>query len=138
MKKYLAPMIVFGSFLWLMGMGDLGGAGPANKIPTPEKSFSVKVVDGEGIQTSLSQFSQEGKVFLTGKRGSATVAIPFEKISQIQFQAGEGNDSQAKVILRGRESIDVKVDKRAKFYGRAEFGTFQIETKDLRSIHFSP
>ena len=138
MKKYLAPMIVFGSFLWLMGMGDLGGAGPANKIPTPEKSFSVKVVDGEGIQTSLSQFSQEGKVFLTGKRGNATVAIPFEKIFQIQFQTGEGNDSQAKVILRGRESIDVKVDKRAKFYGRAEFGTFQIEAKDLRSIHFSP
>jgi len=28
------------------------------------------------------------------------------------------------------------VDKRSKFYGKAEFGTFQIEIKDLKSIRF--
>ena len=138
MKKFLAPMALFSSFLFLMGMGELGGSAPANKVPSPEKNFAVKVTDREGIQTSLSQFSQEGKIFLAGKRGGATVTVPFEKISQIQFQGAEGNEIPAKLNLRNQESLDLKVDKRSKFYGKAEFGTFQIDAKDLKTIHFLP
>ncbi len=138
MKRFLASMALFSSFLFLMGMGELGGSAPANKIPSPEKNFAVKATDREGIQTSLSQFSQEGKIFLAGKRGSATVAIPFEKISQIQFQAAEGNEIPAKLTLRNQESLDLKVDKRSKFYGKADFGTFQIDAKDLKAVNFLP
>lgn len=138
MKRFLAPILVFSTFLFLMGMGELGGSAPAGKVPSPEKNFPVRVTDREGIQTSLSQFSQEGKVFLMGKRGSAAVTIPFEKISQIQLQSAEGNDVWAKVSLRGAESLNLKLDKRAKFFGKADFGTFQIEIKDLKSIDFLP
>jgi hypothetical protein len=138
MKKFLAPMALFSSFLFLMGMGELGGSAPANKVPSPEKNFAVKVTDREGIQTSLSQFSQEGKVFLAGKRGGATVTVPFEKISQVQFQAAEGNEIAAKLTLRTQESLDLKVDKRSKFYGKADFGTFQIDAKDLKAVSFLP
>jgi hypothetical protein len=138
MKRFLAPIVILSSLLFLMGMGELGGSAPADKVPSPEKNFSVKVTDREGIPTSLSQFSQEGKVFLAGKRGSATVTVPFEKISQIQFQAAEGNEIPAKLTLRTRESLDLKVDKRSKFYGKAEFGTFQIDAKDLKTVNFLP
>ena len=138
MKRFLAPILIFSSLLFLMGMGGAGGSAPADKIPSPEKNFGVKVTDREGVQTSLSQFSQEGKVFLTGKRGSATVTIPFEKISQIQLLSAEGNDVQAKLDLRNHESLDIKVDKRAKFYGKADFGTFQIDAKDLKTVSFLP
>jgi uncharacterized protein involved in tellurium resistance len=119
-----------------MGMGELGGAVPADKIPVPEKNFNTLVIDREGIQTALSQFSFDGKVSLGGKRGSATVAIPFEKISQVELQGQEGSEVLAKVTLLDQKSIEVKVDKRSKFYGKAEFGTFQIEIKDLKSIRF--
>jgi len=138
MKRFLAPMALFSSLLFLMGMGELGGAAPPNKVPSPEKNFSAKVTDREGIQTSLSQFSQEGKIFLAGKRGSATVTVPFEKISEIQFQAAEGNEIPARLTLRSREGLDLKVDKRSKFYGKADFGTFRIDAKDLKTIHFLP
>ena len=138
MKRFLAPILIFSSLLFLMGMGGAGGSAPADKIPSPEKNFGVKVTDREGFQTSLSQFSQEGKVFLTGKRGSATVTIPFEKISQIQLLSAEGNEIQAKLDLRNHESLDIKVDKRAKFYGKADFGTFQIDAKDLKTVSFLP
>jgi hypothetical protein len=30
------------------------------------------------------------------------------------------------------------VDKKAKFYGKADFGTFQIEGKDLKTVIFLP
>ena len=116
----------------------MGGAVPADKTPTPEKNFAVRVNDREGIQTSLNQFSQEGKVSLAGKRGSATVSIPFEKISQFQIQSVEGSDVQAKVSLRTQESLDIKIEKKAKFYGKADFGSFQIEVKDLKAVNFLP
>jgi hypothetical protein len=138
MKRFLAPVVILGAFLLLTGMGELGGSASVDKIPSPEKNFNVRVVDRQGIQTSLSQFSDQGKVFLAGKRGDATVAIPFEKISQVQFGNPEGKEIEAKVSLRGRETVDLKVDQRAKFYGKADFGTFQIEVKDLKSITFLP
>ena len=136
MKRFLAPMFILVSILFIMGMGEMGGAVPGDKIPTPEKNFTVRVTDREGVQTSLNQFSQEGKVSLVGKRGSATVSIPFEKISQVQIQVVEGNDVQVKVSLRTQESVDIKMGKSAKFYGKADFGTFQIEGKDLKTINF--
>ena len=78
------------------------------------------------------------KVSLAGKRGSATVSIPFEKISQFQIQSVEGSDVQAKVSLRTQESLDIKIEKKAKFYGKADFGSFQIEVKDLKAVNFLP
>lgn len=138
MRKYLALFVIFSSFLFIMGMGSLGGTTPAEKIPVPEKNFAARVIDSQGIQTSLSQFSFEGKVFLAGKRGSATVAIPFGKISHLDIQGQEGKEVLAAVTLRNQERIEVKIDKNSKFYGRADFGTFQIESKDLKSINFQP
>ncbi len=138
MKKYLAPFFIFSSLIFLLGMGELGGTAPVDKIPAPDKNFTARVVDRQGVETTLSTVSYEGKVFLVGTRGSATVTIPFEKISQLQFPGVEGNVVLAKVLLRDQQSIEIKVAKRAKFYGKAEFGTFQIEMKDVRSINFQP
>jgi len=40
------------------------------------------------------------------------------------------------VSLRENKSIEISIDKSAKFFGKADFGSFQIEGKDLKSIHF--
>ena len=138
MNRILASSVVLVSILLLMGMGGMGGPAEVGKVPTPEKNFNVRVTDREGVQTTLSQFSQEGKVSLIGKRGDATVTIPFEKVSQIQFETLGGKDVQAKVSLRGQEAANVNVEKMAKFYGKADFGTFEIAAKDLKSINFLP
>lgn len=138
MKKYFAPVVLFSSLLFLMGMGGLGGPGPVEKVPVPEKNFNARVLDRQGVQTSLSQVSFEGKVFLVGKRGDATVTIPFEKISQVEIKGQEGNEVLVVVALQKQEKIEVKIDKSSKFYGKADFGTFQIESKDLKSISFQP
>jgi hypothetical protein len=138
MKKCFAVMAVLFSLLFLMGMGSLGGPAPIEKIPVPEKNFNARTIDREGIQTSLSQVSFEGKVFLVGKRGDATVTIPFEKISHLDISGQQGNEVLSVVSLRNQEKIEVKVDKSSKFFGKADFGTFQIESKDLKSISFQP
>ncbi len=138
MKKFIAAVGVMISFLFLMGMGGLGGNSPIDKIPEPKKNFSVVVIDRQGVKTSLSQFSHDGMVVITGKRGSADVAVPFEIISQVQFQGQEGNKILLEISLRERKRVEIRVDKLSKFYGKAEFGTFQIEAKDLQSINFHP
>jgi len=138
MKRILAPVVILAAFLLLMGMGGMGGPAEVGKVPAPERNFNVRVTDQKGVQTSLSQFSQEGRVFLVGKRGDATVTIPFEKITQIQFETLEGRDIEAKVSLRGPETADIKLEKQAKFYGKMDVGTFEILAKDLKSVSFLP
>lgn len=138
MKKCFAAMVALSSLLFLAGMGGLGGPAPVEKIPVPEKNFNARTIDREGVQTSLSQVSFEGKVFLLGKRGDATVTIPFEKISNLDMTGQQGNEVLSVVILRNQEKVEVRVDKSSKFYGKTDFGTFQIECKDLKSISFQP
>ena len=140
MKRCFAVTALLSSLLFLMGMGGLGGQAPVEKVPVPEKNFNARIVDREGVQTSLSQVNFEGKVFLVGKRGDATVTIPFEKISSLDITVTgqQGNEVLYVVSLRGKEKTEIKVDKISKFYGKADFGTFQIESKDLKSISFQP
>jgi hypothetical protein len=66
------------------------------------------------------------------------VTIPFEKISQVEIKGQEGNEVLVVVALQKQEKIEVKIEKSSKFYGKADFGTFQIESKDLKSISFQP
>jgi hypothetical protein len=137
MKKFMAPAVLLTCFFFLLGMGELGGGPtPIDKIPTPEKNFSATVLDREGVQTTLQSFSFEGKIFLAGKHGSASIAVPFEKISEIQFQGPEGSEMSARVILRDQKAVPIKVEKRSKFFGKTDFGTYQVEAKDLKSIRF--
>ena len=138
MKKWFAAMFVLSSLFFLMGMGGLGGTAPVEKIPVPEKNFNARTIDRGGVQTSLSQVSFEGKLFLVGKRGDGTVTIPFEKISHLDITGQEGNQALSVVSLRNQEKIEVKVDKSSKFYRKVDFGTFQIEIKDLKSISLQP
>ena len=137
MKKIMAPAILLTCFFFLLGMGELGGGrAPIDKIPVPEKNFSAVVIDREGVQSTLQSFSLEGKIFLAGKLGSASIAVPFDKIAEIQFQGQEGNEMTARVILRDQKTLQIKMEKRSKFFGKTEFGTYQVEAKDLKSIRF--
>ena len=88
------------------------------------------------MQTTLQSFSFEGKIFLAGKHGSASIAVPFDKISEIQFQGQEGSEIVARVILRDQKTVPIKVEKRSKFFGKTDFGTYQVDAKDLKSIRF--
>ena len=134
----ISSAILIGSLLFLLGMGELGGKAPMDKIPEPGNNFSVKVLDIQEIQTLLAHFSQDGNIFLEGKRGKASITIPFEKISQILFLNVKGDEISAKISLRNGESLEITLYKKVKFSGKAQFGTFQIEAKDLKSIRFQP
>lgn len=138
MKRYGAPLILLSSLFILMGMGNVAGVPSVEKIPTPDKNFHASVTDRQGVQTSLTQFSYDGRVFIEGKRGEGLAAIPFERISQVQFGKPQGNEIPAEVSLKDGKRFQVRLEKGSKFYGKADFGTFQIDAKDLKSLSFHP
>ncbi|MGC8808634.1 MAG: hypothetical protein ACP5Q3_00130 [bacterium] len=138
MKNNFYLFFLGASCLLLMGMGELGGTAPLEKIPIPPKDFKVEISDQMGVKTNLSKFSQEGKVVLAGKRGQAQVAIPFEIISKIEFVKLEGQEVILKVSLREAKSYEIKIEKKSKFFGQADFGPLRIEAQDIKTINFLP
>lgn len=138
MKNNLFFLVLCASCFLLMGMGELGGIAPFEKIPTPPREFKAEVIDQQGVRTLLAQFSQEGKVVLSGKRGQARVAIPFEIISQVEFLKLEGQEILLRVSLREPKTYEIKIEKKSKFFGKADFGSVQIEAQDLKIINFPP
>lgn len=137
-KNNLDLFFLGAACLLLMGMGELGGTAPLEKIPSPAKDFKVEIIDQIGVKTNLTKFSQEGKIILFGKRGQAQIAIPFENISRIEFIKLEGQEVILKVSLREPKNYEIKIEKKSKFFGQADFGPLRIEAQDIKMINFLP
>lgn len=138
MKNNLYLFFWGATCLLLMGMGEMGGTAPLEKIPIPAKDFKVEIIDQIGVKTNLTKFSQEGKVVLSGMRGQAQIAIPFENISKIEFIKLEGQEVILKVSLREPKSYEIKIEKKSKFFGQADFGPLRIAGQDIKMINFLP
>lgn len=138
MKKGLYLIALLTGFLLLTGMGGLGGT-PANKIPTPEKDFSATIIDKQDVVTKCKQVSREGDVFFLGKKGMRmrTVTIPFKKVKIAEFESRKGVVTAVLKLIDG-QTIEIEMDKSQRFYGVANFGTFQIEVTDLKKVIFIP
>jgi len=69
MKRFLAPMVVLISILFIMGMGEMGGAVPPIKFRLRRKISPYGSPTGRS--PDLPQPVQPGrKVYLAGKRGA--------------------------------------------------------------------
>jgi len=113
-------------------MGLRGGETPGS-IPTPARNFAFTVVDLQGVETRLREFSIEGSLYLSGQHGKGTVAIPFERIRVVRFQA-QGQELQAEVELKDGTTAALAVDGRKICYGRMSYGYFQIDLRDVQKM----
>jgi sporulation protein YlmC with PRC-barrel domain len=121
----------------MMGMSNLSGT-PEGSIPMPEKDFKAKITDINSVDTSCSFVSINGKDFLKGKRGSASVTIPFEKIKTVEIKTtGDEKDVDAALKLTHGKFIKLKLTGNSDIYGKTDFGTIQIKIRDVSKIEFS-
>ncbi len=134
MKKFFVILCMLFVMPLVMGMGTISG-GPTHKIPTPATNFSATITDSQGVTTKVTQISFDGKVYLTGYRGNATVTVPFEKISSVQVGKPE-EDKKVSVFVTLKEggTLNLRVDGKMPCYGAADFGNVQIEFKDLKKV----
>jgi len=124
--------LIVGLALFCVGMGGLGEQDPT-KIPEPAQNFSATVVDQRDIASDITLMSLEGQTFLVGKRGGATVSIPFENIEVIQFSMS-GKDLYAAVTVKGRPQVELKMEKDRVLYGQLAYGNFAIKVEYIRKI----
>jgi len=113
-------------------MGVLGGEAPGS-IPKPARNFAFTLVDLQGVETPLREFTIEGSLYLSGQHGKGTVTIPFERIRAVRFQA-QGQELQAQVELTDGTTTTIAVDGLKRCYGRVNYGYFQIELRDLQKM----
>lgn len=118
----------------LLGMGVVGES-PSNKIPVPDKKYTVVFIDQMDIVTECSEASIEGNTFIDGKRGEGTYAIAFDRIRSILFRMKE-RELRGIVQLKDGLEIELVLNKDRKAYGKTEFGTFQIKLANLKKITF--
>ena len=113
-------------------MGVSGGGVPTS-IPEPARSYVVTATDQQGTQTRLEHFSIEGRVHLSGKRGKATLSIPFERIQLVQLRS-VGDRVNADVILSDGRTVKLSLDGRQQCYGRMDYANFRINLRDLEKL----
>lgn len=134
MRKYTALLLSILAFPLLLGMGT--GSGNINhKIPVPDKNYSATIVDSLGVTTKVTQITFDGRTYITGYRGSATVTVPFDKISAVQVGKSEEEKRVAVFItLKAGGSLNILADGKLPCAGAADFGNVQMEFRDIRKV----
>ena len=135
MRSYVGLVVLLVGALCCMGMGELGGQ-PEGTLPETDVQIEAKVVDRSGVETSVNQFSMNGKTYLDAQRGSGQLTIPFQQVASLTFGKISGDDTVVQVKLNSGEVMDLTVRKRALFYGSTGYGTFVIKARDLARIEF--
>jgi hypothetical protein len=135
MKGFSAIILIVLVAALLMGMGGLGGE-PEGTVPETDENIQARVLDRSGVMTELTRFSMDGKVFLTGQRGSGEITVFFKNILELDFNKVVGEHIPAKLQLQSGEVLDLEVKKRAVFYGDTGYGAFQIRARDVKKIEF--
>jgi hypothetical protein len=118
----------------LLGMGVIGES-PTDKIPVPDKKYTVTFIDQMDVVTQCSETSIEGNTFVDGKKGEGTYAISFDRIRSILFRMKD-RELRAIVQLKDGHEIELVLNKDRKAYGKTEFGTFQIKLAHLKKMIF--
>lgn len=135
MKRWIAMLMILAGALVCMGMGELGGQ-PEGTIPQTEERIEAKVVDRSGVETTLNQFSMDGKTYLDALRGSGQLTIPFQQLSSVTFGKAAGDQLAVQVRLKSGSVLDLSVRKRAFFYGSTGYGAYVIKARDVARIEF--
>jgi hypothetical protein len=133
MKRVALLQVVLAGVPLLMAMGLYSGEGSPDKIPIPEKKFSVTFVDQVDIVVECQDASIEGKTFVEGKKGEGVYTIEFDRISLVNFRM-QDDLLYGNIILKDGKSLELKLNKERKASGRAKYGTFQVKLSSLKRM----
>jgi len=133
MRVLLKLVPVAATAVLLMGMGSLGGI-PEGTVPKTGENVRVQISDRSGVTTDLEKFSMDGNVFLNGRRGDGQMEVFFRDLRQIDFGQVSGEDVPADLQFKSGSQLELRVRKRAVFYGSTNQGAFRIPVRDVSRI----
>ena len=139
MKLSLTRFLILCSLLSFPGLGlAIGGGGPeSTQIPLPLKNFNATVVDVADQSVVARRISLEGKIFIQGKVGKASVSVPFEKIERLSVATGDDPlKVQVNVTLKNGSAVRLVTESTLKAFAETDFGNYEILLGDIRSVQF--
>ena len=133
MTAWMAVLLVAA---WLnLGMGGLGDTGAVTKIPKPERSFLVELVDAEEVSFFLHDFSMDGLTIFPVTAGKADISLDFAEILEARMYL-QDDQVLARVTFQNQSSREFMADPNIPFYGLTDWGKLKIKAGDIRRITF--
>ncbi|NJB68725.1 hypothetical protein GGQ74_002398 [Desulfobaculum xiamenense] len=118
-----------------MGMGGTTSTDMVKRIPQPDRSFTVYVVDVEDVSYVVEDFSVDGMTMVPVFIGRAEASIDFANVSSVAF-IHSGKKLVASVSFRDGDEREVTVNPDTQFYGRVKWGLMRLAARDIRSLTF--
>lgn len=129
-------MVMLAVAAWLsLGLGGFGDSDAVTKIPKPERSFLVELVDAEDVSFSLRDFSMNGLTLFPVTAGKANISLDFAEIVEARMYL-QDDQVLAKVTFRNQSSGEFLVDPGLPFYGLTDWGKLKIKAGNIRRITF--
>ena len=135
MKKTVCLLALVLLSFFCLGMGELGGQ-PEGSVPETDVRIEAKIVDRSGMETTLNQFSMDGKTYLDALRGSGQLTIPFQQLASLTCGKVNGDTMPVEVKLKSGAVLELSIRKRAVFYGSTGYGAFVVKARDVARIEF--
>lgn len=135
MRSMLTVVLALLIAALLSGMGGLGGT-PEGTVPKTDENIKARLVDRSGVTTELSWFSMDGQVFVEGRKGDGQMTVFFRDLKDVGFGQVSGEDVPVDLVLKSGEHLQLKVRKRALFYGSTGVGSYRIPARDVSRIDF--
>jgi hypothetical protein len=119
----------------VLATGIMGSDAPS-RIPVPAKVFSATFEDVGGTSVPARRVTMNGEVFVYGRYGSGQVTIPFERIAEVRISTAPDplKRTATVTLVDGSPPVRVVVDDDTAWFGRATFGNYKIEMRDIRAI----
>jgi hypothetical protein len=133
MKSRTGLVVIILVAFFLMGMGKMDSSDKFGEIPLPDQEVTVVITDSEGLTLNLTQFSINGKAYLTGRLGAGRVAVPFSQIRVMTLSA-EPKGTAVRLELTDRSQMNLLLEKGSTAYGKIKAGTYQILLEQLKRI----
>lgn len=121
---------------WLsLGMGGLGDSDVVTKVPKPERSFLVELVDAADVSFTLRDFSMSGLTMLPVTAGKADISLDFAEILEVRMYL-QDDRVLAKVLFRNQTTQEFMVEPNLAFYGLTDWGKLKIKAENIRRVTF--
>ena len=118
----------------VMGMGIMGDRSPRTKPPETPRQFSATITDAKGESIHVEQLSYDGELYVPVYKGKGLIIIPFEKIMAIEFGEQQEGKRRIHITFVDQKTETFLVEENILFVGKVPYGTYQIETKDMKRL----